>query len=538
MKRLALALLTLLLPLGLLGSPTHAQQPNGYLNPPVFGTGLIPETKSGTVTTTVLNSRNPPTNLYIYNINTISNWTILLPNPAFDGQLITVSCQSAVGILSVQSTDGSTVSSGVPTTCSFNSNFTIQWSATYNTWYMAVGPVVNGGGGGGSSLTVTDGTNVVPGTTIETFAGGATVSGTTPNAHVTIPSGITVTDNSNTVTGTTSLTFLGGTISGSTPDAEFVVGQQPISIGVTHVTGGTNNYVLTDNGGFLGNVPLPTPGITFTDGTNTVAGTTQLTITGGTIGGTSPNGTLTITPASAALTVGSTVINSGTSGFALTDNAGVLGNVAIPAAGFTLTDGTNTVTATTHLAITGGTVGGTTPNGTLTITPSNNLTVGTTTITGGTSGNALTISSGVLGNATIPTLTYAANSDIWAHSSTTEIINPSVAATSIAPQTFNETTGMFSINFASGINLELPLNHTDCPCTIANPTNVYAGLSGNLTLIQSSSGFDTIGTWGSTWKFSAGVKPTLSTTASAIDILPFYCRTTTFCVVTFIANAQ
>ena len=38
-----------------------------------------------------------------------------------------------------------------------------------------------------------------------------------------------------------------------------------------------------------------TAGITFTDGTHTVAGATTLTVTGGTIGGTTPNATLTVT---------------------------------------------------------------------------------------------------------------------------------------------------------------------------------------------------------------------------------------------------
>lgn len=47
-------------------------------------------------------------------------------------------------------------------------------------------------------------------------------------------------------------------------------------------------------------------GITFTDGTHTVASVTQLTVTGGTIGGVSPNGTLTITGASGVTSVATT----------------------------------------------------------------------------------------------------------------------------------------------------------------------------------------------------------------------------------------
>ena len=36
-------------------------------------------------------------------------------------------------------------------------------------------------------------------------------------------------------------------------------------------------------------------GVTFTDGTHTVSNATQLTVTGGTIGGTTPNATLAVT---------------------------------------------------------------------------------------------------------------------------------------------------------------------------------------------------------------------------------------------------
>lgn len=54
-------------------------------------------------------------------------------------------------------------------------------------------------------------------------------------------------------------------------------------------------------------------GITFTDGTHNVPGATQLSITGGTVGGTSPNATLTITPGGTqTITAGPTLASSGT----------------------------------------------------------------------------------------------------------------------------------------------------------------------------------------------------------------------------------
>ncbi len=359
-------------------------------------------------------------------------------------------------------------------------------------------------GPGTSNLTITDGINIVNNTNRILF-NNATVGGVTPNGTVTIPL-LTVTDGTHTVTGTKQLSVSGGTIGGATPNATLTI------------TPGTSGWTLTD-------------------GSTTINGVTHLLVNGATASGSSPNGVLTIPPFT--LAVGSTPITGGTSNYYLYDSGGLLANAPLPAPGVTFTDGTHTVAAATQLTVTGGTIGGTTPNGTLTIAPASTaLTVGTTVVNSGTSGFALTDNAGILGNVAIPTLTYAANADIWAHSSTTEIINPSVAATSIAPQTVTDSSGTYSIDFNTAINLELTLVHADCPCTIPNPINVYAGLSGNMTITQSTTGSDTIGTWGSTWKFFGGSKPLLSTGANAIDVLPFYCRTTTFCVVTDIANVQ
>lgn len=127
----------------------QAQTPNGYINPPVYGTGLIPESKSGTVTTTIVPSQNHPVNLVVYNIAAITTWTILLPNPPFDGQFITISCTTSVATLIILSTDGSALASGIPNSCAATANVTLQWSSTYNTWYVAGG----GSGGGATSTT-------------------------------------------------------------------------------------------------------------------------------------------------------------------------------------------------------------------------------------------------------------------------------------------------------------------------------------------------------------------------------------------------
>ena len=76
--------------------------------------------------------------------------------------------------------------------------------------------------------------------------------------------------------------------------------------------------------------------LTITDGTHTVTPTSNLTVIGATVGGTTPNATLTV--------------SGGGSGIS------------------TITDGTHTVTGATSLTVTGATVGGTSPAPTLTVT--------------------------------------------------------------------------------------------------------------------------------------------------------------------------
>ncbi len=131
----------------------------------------------------------------------------------------------------------------------------------------------------------------------------------------------------------------------------------------------------------------------------------------------------------------------------------------------------------------------------------------------------------------------ASNANVWS-GTTSKILDAHVAQTSIAPVTISISTSTFTPAFASSINEQITLIHASCPCTIANPSGVYAGLSGFLTITQSATGSDTIGSWGSTWKFASGTAPVLTTTASAVDILPFYCRTTTFCAVGFMGDVK
>jgi hypothetical protein len=57
--------------------------------------------------------------------------------------------------------------------------------------------------------------------------------------------------------------------------------------------------------------------------------------------------------------------------------------------------------------------------------------------------------------------------------------------------------------------------------TLANPTNLTAGQSGVIKITQDGTGSRTLA-YGSNWDFAGGTAPTLTTTASAVDILAYY----------------
>ena len=61
--------------------------------------------------------------------------------------------------------------------------------------------------------------------------------------------------------------------------------------------------------------------------------------------------------------------------------------------------------------------------------------------------------------------------------------------------------------------------------TMANPSNLAAGQSGSIFIVQDGTGSRTLA-WGSYWDFAAGVAPTLTTTAGAVDRVDYVVRTT------------
>jgi hypothetical protein len=77
-------------------------------------------------------------------------------------------------------------------------------------------------------------------------------------------------------------------------------------------------------------------------------------------------------------------------------------------------------------------------------------------------------------------------------------------------------------DFADSNNFTCTLGHT---ATIANPTNLTAGQSGSIFLVQDATGSRVV-SWGSYWDFAGGTAPTLTTDANAVDRVDYVVRTT------------
>ena len=112
----------------------QAQQPNGVINSPIYATGYIAQIGGSAVTTTIKANANHPTNLNIYTTGAITNWTIKLPNPAFEGQMLSFNCGAAVSSISVTSSDGSSLDPAIPTSCGTTTGFLLQFDLRANIW--------------------------------------------------------------------------------------------------------------------------------------------------------------------------------------------------------------------------------------------------------------------------------------------------------------------------------------------------------------------------------------------------------------------
>jgi len=74
--------------------------------------------------------------------------------------------------------------------------------------------------------------------------------------------------------------------------------------------------------------------------------------------------------------------------------------------------------------------------------------------------------------------------------------------------------------------------------TLGDPTNVTPGQSGVIVVTQDGTGSRTLAYAGSKYKFAGGTAPTLTTTASAVDVLAYYVESSTRITVTSLLNVS
>lgn len=87
-------------------------------------------------------------------------------------------------------------------------------------------------------------------------------------------------------------------------------------------------------------------------------------------------------------------------------------------------------------------------------------------------------------------------------------------------------------DFAANCNFAVTLGGSR---TLANPTNITAGQSGSIFIVQDATGSRTL-SWGSYWDFPGGTAPTLSTAANAVDRIDYIVRSSTSIHTVFTAN--
>ncbi len=131
--------------------------------------------------------------------------------------------------------------------------------------------------------------------------------------------------------------------------------------------------------------------------------------------------------------------------------------------------------------------------------------------------------------AGLPLLSGSSTTPAWGSDANIAYLDTAQAWTK--PQRTNTetpaiSTATFTPVFSTGQNHRIVLT-TACPCTLANPAAIVAGQSGMFEIVQSSTGSNTITTWGSEYEYAGGTSTiTLSTANNAADYIPYYVDST------------
>jgi hypothetical protein len=153
---------------------------------------------------------------------------------------------------------------------------------------------------------------------------------------------------------------------------------------------------------------------------------------------------------------------------------------------------------------------------------------------GGTGQSTLTANNVIIGNGTSAVAFVApgasgnvltSNGTSWASSSGTARTDVAQSFTAAQRGAISALTDGATItpDFAVANNFSVTLGGNR---TLANPSNLTAGQSGIIVITQDGTGSRTLA-FGNYWKFSNGTAPTLTSTASAVDVLAYYVESST-----------
>ena len=147
------------------------------------------------------------------------------------------------------------------------------------------------------------------------------------------------------------------------------------------------------------------------------------------------------------------------------------------------------------------------------------------TFTGTPAGPTASVGTNTTQLATTAYVQGEVGQSIQAHNASTALTNTAQIFTAAQRATITTLSSGATVtpNFAQSNNYTLTLDQN---LTIANPTNLVAGQSGSIFLVQDGTGSRT-GAWGSYWDFAGGNAPTLSTGANVVDRVDYVVRSST-----------